>query len=141
MSVTLIVIYIPHFCRRRFFSPAFFVNSICTVHLNHCSKYTFFYKQRFFSSWTQCCLTFSWIELNMMLRSWLIYISTIILGRFLYLVYLCPCLDLLLFMSYPCNLFLILFSFSWWFNHAISLEETYFFFCTFLNICPTIFRW
>ena len=32
----------------------------------------FFHKQRFFLSQAQCCLTFSWIELQMLLRSCLI---------------------------------------------------------------------
>ena len=38
----------------------------------------FFYKQRFFSTHTQCCSTFSWIELQMLLRCCLIHITIII---------------------------------------------------------------
>ena len=45
-----------------------------------------FYKQRFFSTHLQCCLTFSWIELEMLLRSCLINIGIIILRHFLYFV-------------------------------------------------------
>ena len=34
-----------------------------------------FHKQRFFSTESRCCLTFSWIELQMLLRCCLIHIS------------------------------------------------------------------
>ena len=67
----------------------------------------FFWKQHFFSTQPQCCLTFSWIELQMLLRYCLIYISIIILRHFLYLLYLCPSLDQGLFISYLCYLFFI----------------------------------
>ena len=60
----------------------------------------FFYKQRCFSDQSQCCLTVSWFELRMLLRCCLVYIIMIIPRRFSYLVYLCPCLDLSLFMSH-----------------------------------------
>ena len=56
------------------------------------SNIPFFYKQRFFSTQPHFCSGFSWIELQMLLRCWLIHTSIIILGDFLYL--LCPCLDL-----------------------------------------------
>ena len=46
----------------------------------------FFYKQRFFSTQHQCCLTFSWIELQMLLKCCFIYL-TIILRHILHLVY------------------------------------------------------
>ena len=52
------------------------------------------------STQPQCCLIFAWIELQMLLRCCLIHISFIILRHFLYLLYLYPCLDLGLFMSY-----------------------------------------
>ena len=67
----------------------------------------FFYKQRFFSTHPQCCLTFSWIELQMLIRCRLIHKSIIILKDFLYLLYLCPCLYLGLFFSYLCYVFFI----------------------------------
>ena len=63
----------------------------------------FFYGQRFFSTQPQCCLTFSWIELQMLLRCCLAYISIIRVKHFLYVPYLCPGLDLSLFMSYLCD--------------------------------------
>ena len=43
----------------------------------------------------------------MLLRCYLIHIIIIILRHVLYLLYLCPCLDLGLFMSYLCDLFFI----------------------------------
>ena len=58
--------------------------------------------QRFIPSQPQCCLTFSWIELQM-----LIHITIILLRQFLYLLYFCQCLDLGPFMSYVCDLFFI----------------------------------
>ena len=61
---------------------------------------SFFHKQRFFSTQSQCCLTFSWIELQVLLWCCLIHITIIILRHILYLVYLCPCLRLGLFMPY-----------------------------------------
>ena len=65
----------------------------------------FFYKQRFFFlTRPLCCLTFSWIELQLLLRCCLIHISTIILRHFLKLG---PCLGLYLFASYLWDLFLI----------------------------------
>ena len=68
-----------------------------------------FYKQRFFSTQPQYCLTFSWIDLPMLLRCCLIYIAIIILRRNSYLVYLCPCLSLGHFKSHLWDLY---FSFS-----------------------------
>ena len=66
-----------------------------------------FYKQRFFSTQPQCCLTFWWIEPPMLLRYYLVHKSIIILRHLVYLLYLCSCLDLSLFMSYLCDLFFI----------------------------------
>ena len=74
----------------------------------------FFYKQRFFTIQPQCCLTFSWIEAQMLLRCCLIHKSIIILWHFLYLLYLCPFLDLGLFMLYYVIYFSFSFSFSVW---------------------------
>ena len=61
----------------------------------------FFISNAFFQP--QCCLTFSWIELQMLLRCCLIRISIIVLRHFWYSLYLCPCLDQGLFMSYLCD--------------------------------------
>ena len=70
---------------------------------NSILEYTPFYKQRFF----QLSLSIAKLFMNqMLLRCCLIYISIIILMHFLHLLYLCPCLDLGLFMSYLCDLFL-----------------------------------
>ena len=77
-------------------------------------NYTLFYKQRFFSTQPQCCLTFSWIELQVLLRCCLIHRSIIILRDFLYFIYLFSCLDLGLSISYLCHLFLFSSSFSLW---------------------------
>ena len=49
----------------------------------------FFYKQRFFLTQPQCCLTFSRIEIQIVLRCRLIHIATTILIHILYLIYLC----------------------------------------------------
>ena len=53
----------------------------------------FFYKQRIFSAQPQCCLTFSWIEVHMLLKCCLLRIEQSYRG-ILYFVYLCPCLRL-----------------------------------------------
>ena len=72
-------------------------------------------------------LTFSWIELQLLLRRCIISINIIIMRRFLYLVYLCLCLDLDLFMS-NLSLFIsyLFFVFVFIFiiiNHIISLKQ------------------
>ena len=72
-----------------------------------CWSAPFFYKQRFFSTQPQCCFTFSWIELQMLLRCCLRHKSIIIPRHFLCLLYLSPCLELDLFMLYLCDLFFI----------------------------------
>ena len=70
-------------------------------------KHTLFYKQRFFLTQPQCCLTFSCIELQMLLRCCLIHITINIPRHISYLVHVCPCLGLGMFMSYLCDLFFI----------------------------------
>ena len=65
-----------------------------------------FYKKRFFLTRTQCRLTFSWIELQMLFRCSLIHI-TILYWDNIYLVYLCACLRSGLFMSYLPDLFFL----------------------------------
>ena len=66
--------------------------------------HAFFISTAFISTERQCSLTFSWIDLQILLRCWYIHKMIIILSQFLYLLYLCPCLDLILFMSYLSNL-------------------------------------
>ena len=56
---------------------------------------------------SQCCLTFLWIEFQMLLRCCLIHVTMIIRRDIFYLIYLCPCLGLDLFMSYIAVLFVI----------------------------------
>ena len=68
-----------------------------------------FYKQGFFLTQSQCCLTFSWVEFQMLLRCCLIHNHHRTLTRFM-ISLLCPCLGLRLFMSYICDV--IYFSFS-----------------------------
>ena len=67
----------------------------------------FFWKATLVSTQLQCCLTFSWVELQMLLRCCLIHKSIITLKHFLYLLYLRPCLDLGLFLLYLCDLIFI----------------------------------
>ena len=49
--------------------------------------HTFFYKERFFSIRPQCCLTFSLIELQMLLRCCLRHRSIIILRHFIFTIF------------------------------------------------------
>ena len=63
-----------------------------------------FYKESFLSTRLQCCLTFSWVEFQLLLKCFLIHISIVIPKHFLYL---CPCLNLGLFMPCLCGLFFI----------------------------------
>ena len=109
------------------------------VHVPH-SNTRFFYKQRFFSTQPQCCLTASWIELQMLLRCCWIHISIIIQGFVLCLVHLRPCLSLGLFMLYLCDLFFIVCLIFIAINHITSFKQTYLFFVHFLDI-PFIFAW
>ena len=92
----------------------------------------FFHKQPFFPTQPQCCLIFSWIEFQMLVRCCLIHIFIIKLRHILYLVYSCQCLGLGLFMSYLCDLFF----FSPIFiviNHITSLKQTNLVFIHFLG--------
>ena len=77
----------------------------------------------------------------MLLRCCLIHISIIILRRFIYLLYLCPCLPLGLFMPYLReSIFIFVFIFIM-INCIISWIQTCLFFCLFFRICPVIVRW
>ena len=102
--------------------------------------HAFCYKPRFFSTQPQGCLTFSWIELQMLLRYCLIHIIIMILRHFLYLLCLFPCLDIRLFMSYLCDLFFIfIFIFIKWL--IIWSHEYRLLFCLFFRVRPIIFGW
>ena len=85
----------------------------------------FFYKQHCFSTQPQCCLAFSWIQLQTLLRSCLLHITIIVLRHILYLVQSCPWLDLVLFMLYLCDLFFIFSLICITINHIISLKLTH----------------
>ena len=81
-------------------------------------------------SQSQCCLTISLIELQVLFWCCLIHITITMLIHILYLVNLWPCLGLTLFMLYACDIFII---FSVTFiimNHLI-----------FLKISPVTFGW
>ena len=101
----------------------------------------FFYKQRFFFRSASVLLNFSRIDRQMLLRCCLIHKSIIILRHFLYLLYLCPCLFLGLFLSYLCDLFFIVIFFFMMITCIISRIQTYIFFCLFFRVCPIIFGW
>ena len=67
----------------------------------------FFVSNVSFSNQPRCCLTSSWIEVQILLRCCWTNVSTVKLRHFSYLLYLRLCLDEDLFMSYHCHLFLI----------------------------------
>ena len=75
--------------------------------------HAFLYATLFFNS-ASVLPKFSWIELQMLLRCYLIHNSIILLKHFLYLLNLGPWLNRGLFMSYLCHLFFIFISFSLW---------------------------
>ena len=78
---------------------------------NRCIEHSstrFFYKERYFSTQLYCCLTFSRIVLQMLLRCFLLQITIIILRYILYLVYLCLRIGIGLFMPYLRDLLFIL---------------------------------
>ena len=82
--------------------------------------HNFLNKQRFFLTQPQFCLSYPWIELQMLLRCCLIHISIIILRHFLHLLNLHLCLDLGLFMSCLCDLFFIFIFKFIMINHILS---------------------
>ena len=104
--------------------------------------YTLFYKQRFFSTQPRCCSIFLWIEFQMLLRFCLIHKSIVILRLFLYLLYLCPCLDQSLYMSHLCDLFFIFIFISIKVTFNLINTDIHVF-CLFfrIRICPIIFGW
>ena len=75
----------------------------------------------------------------MLFRFCLIHITIIILRHTLYLVYLCLCLGLGLFMSYLCDLFSIFSLIFIVIYHEVSLKQTQLFFCSFFRISFIIF--
>ena len=93
----------------------------------------FFISKVFFSTQPQRCLTFSWIEFQMLLRCCLIHITIIILRHILYLFYLCPCLGLGLLISYLCDLFFIFNLIFITIHHINSLKQKHVAFVQFLK--------
>ena len=75
----------------------------------------------------------------MFLRCCLMHITIIITRHILYLVYLCSCLGLGLFMSYLCDLFFIFILILMVINNIISLKRTHLFFAHFFLLFPTTF--
>ena len=70
----------------------------------------------------------------MLLTCCLLHIAIMILRHILYLVYLCPCLSLVLFMSYLFDSVVIFSLIFVIINYIISLKQAHLFFCTFLRI-------
>ena len=75
------------------------------------------------------------IELKMLLKCCLIHKSIIILRHFLYLLYLCPYLDLGSFFPYLCDLF---FAFIFIFIMINRMNTDTLAFLLFFRICPII---
>ena len=88
--------------------------------------HAFFNKKRFFffSTQPQCCLTSSWIELQMLLRCCLIHITIIILRHILYLACFCSylCLHLFIYVVSFCSWCDLLFIFIF-INHKTLLKR------------------
>ena len=103
------------------------------THNKSWTVYTLFLWATFFSTQLLCFFIFSRIEFQMLLRSFLIHITIIILRPILHLVYLRPCLGLGVFMSYLCILFLFFSLIFIVINHITSLNQMYLIFCTFLE--------
>ena len=114
-------------------------------HFNICKKFSeaqaFFHKQRYFSIQPQCCSIFSWIKLQMLLRCCLINVSIFILRHFLYFLYLCPYLDLDLFLSHLCDLFFIFVFILTMINHIIPSKQGHLFCFRILWIFHITFGW
>ena len=104
----------------------------------HFSNDASLYKQSFFATQPKCCLTFSRIELEMLLGCCLIHLAIIMLKHILYLVYLGPCLGLGLFMLHLCNLFFIFSLIFIIINHITSFRQTHLFFVYFFCISRII---
>ena len=81
----------------------------------------------------QCCLTFSWLELQMLLQGCLIHMTFILLKRIIYVVYSCPYLGLGLFMPHLFDLFFISSLIFTVINHITSFKQMYLFLIHFLE--------
>ena len=77
----------------------------------------------------------------MLLRCCWVPISIVKIRQFAYLLYLCLCLDLDIFMSYLCDLFFFFFSIFIMINRIISWIQTHWFLCLYFRVPPIIFGW
>ena len=82
--------------------------------------HAFFISNAFFSTQSQCCLSFWWIEPQMLLRFCLIHQSIIILRHFFYLLYLCPCRIYMIYFSFSSSFSLWLIVSSHEYRHKCS---------------------
>ena len=106
----------------------------------------FSYKQHLFSTQPQGCLTFSWIELQMLLRLLLNTCKHHYTEPLFYILYLWPCLDqatlnLDLLMLHLCDIFFIFIFLFIVIDRVMSWINTRSLFCSFFRICPIIFGW
>ena len=88
--------------------------------------------QRFYCTQPHCCLPFSRIQLQMLLRCCLLHM-TIMMRHFLFLVYSQPCLGLVLFMLYLRVLFFVFIFIFLIINHINTLKQAHLFLAHFLE--------
>ena len=86
-----------------------------TVLRNNCFRQAFIYTQRLFSTQPQCCLTFRGIELQMLLRCYLIHITIFI--HFIFSIFV----SIFQAQVYLCRFLVICFSFSVSFSLSLNL--------------------
>ena len=111
-------------------SELLFLNFV-TIFVNTC----FFYKQHFFSTQPQCCLTFSWFGFQVLLRCCLVHISIIIISRPIFtIVSMSRCRSIYVVSMWSFFIFIII-------NCIISWIQIHLFFCLFYRICSIIFGW
>ena len=102
---------------------------------------TAFLEATLFSAQLQCHLSFSCIELQMLIRCRLMHISIIILRQVLYLVYLRPCRDLGLFMLYLCDLFFFFVLIFIMINCIMSWMQMHLLSSSYFRVCSIVFAW
>ena len=112
------------------------------LHYNHCTRDCWgisntitrgFYKRHFFTTQLRCFLTFTWMELQILLRCCLIHIIISVLRNILYLVYSCPCLGLVQFVLYFCDLYFFFILMFIIMNYITSLKQEHLFLVYFLE--------
>ena len=95
--------------------------------------YTLFYKQRFFSTQPQCCLNFSWIELQVLLRCCLIH-SISILRHFIFTIIMSLSRPRSTYVVSMCSIFIFIFIMI---NGTILWIQIHLLLCLFLGGAPT----